>query len=89
MIRKSYKQIDSALYIIDVNHDRRIIDAMNEAQKKFQQKAAAEGRVKLGGFLPPESSQVVRAMVTQGYAASPIQACHVALLRMVQEDSGK
>jgi hypothetical protein len=57
------------------------------AVKRHRDAKLAEGYTHLQGFLPPDSSAVVRAMIEQGYAPNPVQACHVALLRMVQEDS--
>lgn len=57
------------------------------AVKRHRDAKLAEGYTHLQGFLPPESSAVVRAMIEAGYASTPVAACHVALLRMVQEDS--
>lgn len=61
----------------------------SQAVKRHRDAKLAEGYTHLQGYLPPESSAVARAMVDQGYASTPLLACHVALLRMVQEDSQK
>lgn len=57
------------------------------AVKRHRDAKLADGYTHLQGYLPPESSRIVKAMIEQGYAPSPIQACHVALLRMVQESA--
>jgi len=61
-----------------------------EASKRTmnsRQSAIDRGALPLHGLLPPESAVVARAMVEQGYARSAAHACHLALLRMVDEDS--
>lgn len=54
--------------------------------RRFVEKAKAEGRIRISGFLPPDASRIVAEMIKQGMGKSPAECVALALRAMVYEE---